>query len=293
MTGGPVPRQPGRAYPLLDAMKLLMALAVVEIHTKPAGVPDGPAGDFLLAAEGVVVPFFFIASGFLCFRSVGVADLAPGGPGERRARGACLRLLRLYAVWSLVYLPVSFFGLWLQGASPLKGALLLARGFLVVGENWCSWPLWYLLASAVGFALAWLMLRGGVPLRRILAASAALCVLGWGMEALYASGVAPEPLAKLLSLYFKAFVNVRNGLFEGFFYVVLGMCMGVRREGLVSLPAAVPAAVFAAAFAGCALVTPDQHLPFCALASAGLLLLSTRRAAGEGLPALRRASTVI
>lgn len=72
----------GRAHPVLDAMKFLMAFLVVEIHTKPLGVPEGLAGALLLAVEGLAAPFFFIASGFLCIRKADVEDFVAGGLSE-------------------------------------------------------------------------------------------------------------------------------------------------------------------------------------------------------------------
>lgn len=115
------------------------------------------------------------------------------------------------------------------------------------------------------------------------------------MQTLHESGVVATPLDALPMLYFnfKVLVNFRNGLFEGFFYIALGMCMGVHRARFGSLPAAVPIRPLFAAFAGFMFVSPDQHLPFCACAAACFFLITIRRTADQGRSVLRRTSTVV
>ncbi|WP_165249370.1 acyltransferase family protein [Adlercreutzia sp. ZJ141] len=151
------------SYPGIDVAKLVMAIVVVEIHTRPFGMLGGIAGSLLLAVENIAVPFFFIASGFLCFKGLSVADVVgKGAPKLFRVKGTALRILRLYVIWMLVYLPVDAFGAWLNGWGVAGFAARWARGFLLVGESVFSWPLWYLLAAAVSFAVIYLMLRGGL-----------------------------------------------------------------------------------------------------------------------------------
>ena len=148
-------------YPDLDLMKLAMAFFVVEIHTRPL------RDVFILETivEGLdvlAVPFFFIASAFLCFKGLSVGDfVVSGSKGSVRVRKTMGKLLQLYITWTVVFLPVTVFGAALQGTGVLDGFVSFARGALLIGENFCSWPLWYLLASVVAFALVYLLLRGG------------------------------------------------------------------------------------------------------------------------------------
>ena len=148
-------------YPGLDLMKLVMAFFVVEIHTRP--LRDVPAAEFIVGGiEVLAVPFFFIASAFLCFRGLSGEDFATAeSRGAVRVRKTTGKLLRLYLTWTILFLPVTVFGdvLWEKG---LLGSIVsFIKGTLFVGENFCSWPLWYLLASVVAFALVYLCLRGG------------------------------------------------------------------------------------------------------------------------------------
>jgi peptidoglycan/LPS O-acetylase OafA/YrhL len=172
----------GGAYPGLDVAKFLMALLVVEIHTNPFMVGEpGLATDVIRGIDCVAVPFFFIASGFLCFRKVDLDGFASAGSASAsRVKDTALRQLRMYLAWTALYLPITIWADVAAGNGPIKSALLFVRGTLLIGENQYSWPLWYLLASVVAFALVYLMLRGGVPLMRVLAASTAALLVGLG-----------------------------------------------------------------------------------------------------------------
>ena len=52
------------------------------------------------------------------------------------------KMLKLYTIWTLVYLPVNVFGYRLQGCDLVEAVLLWVRGILLVGEAAFSWPLW-------------------------------------------------------------------------------------------------------------------------------------------------------
>ena len=61
-------------YPDLDVAKLLMVFLVVEIHTRPLeafAIPE----KIIEGIDVIAVPFFFIASAFLCFRGLSEGGL--------------------------------------------------------------------------------------------------------------------------------------------------------------------------------------------------------------------------
>lgn len=283
------------SYPGIDAVKLFMALVVVEIHADPLGHLGGFAGRMLATVENVAVPFFFIASGFLCFRGLSASDVAgPDAPKLVRVRKTFLKLMRLYAIWTLVYLPVSVFGYWLQGCGPAEAVVLWLRGVLLVGEAAFSWPLWYLLAAAIGFALVYLILQGGGSPRHVLTVSLCVMLAGWGISTLHGWDGAPVFLSLPVKVYFAMFVTVRNGLFLGFFYIALGMVFGLRSDSLTSLRLSAVLATFVVGVAGCLLVSPAQNLLFCAITASGIFLLSARVVSDSpGFKLVRNLSTVV
>jgi peptidoglycan/LPS O-acetylase OafA/YrhL len=132
------------SYPGLDVVKFLMALLVVEIHTNPffVGGP-GLATDTVRGVDCLAVPFFFIASGFLCFRRVRLNEFSsPDSPSSVRVRKTLFRQLRMYLAWTVLYLPITVWADVAAGNSSLKSTLLFVRGTLLIGENQYSWPLW-------------------------------------------------------------------------------------------------------------------------------------------------------
>ena len=148
-------------YPHLDMVKLVMAFLVVQIHTNP--FVDIPAANFVAkGVQNLAVPFFFLASAFLCFRGLNIKGFSTASSVEStRVRKTIIKLLQLYIIWTVLYLPVTVFGSVLLERSLLRAVASFARGAVLVGENFCSYQLWYLLASVVAFALVYLFLRGG------------------------------------------------------------------------------------------------------------------------------------
>lgn len=283
-------------YPYLDLMKFLMALFVVEIHTRPL------KGFYFAETviEGIdvlAVPFFFLASGFLCFRDLNYASFDVGiSTGTERVRNTIFKLLRLYLIWTLLYLPLTIFGNVLLGKNLLHGSISFIRGTLFVGENYYSWPLWYLLASIVGFTLVFICLhRGGWRFRRIILFSLFLLFLGFGITYVQGCDDAPVNLAVPIRIYCRVFSSSRNGLFEGFFYIAAGAALGLKREQLNGVPLSLEFAIVALGLTGNYLVSNDAHLPFCVIASIGLFLLSVHRygANMNSCAPARRMSTII
>lgn len=133
----------------VDFLKAIMAICVVAIHTHPIPVLASSAWNsicntFLQHA----VPFFFITSGFLLHLKI------------KKKRDNKFEILveflqkniKLYLIWTIIYLPLTIYGLYIEGNLSLYGLVIFFRNLLIVGENYFSWPLWYLL-SLVFFAL--------------------------------------------------------------------------------------------------------------------------------------------
>ena len=127
----------------------------------------------------------------------------------------------------------------------------------------------------------------------VLALSAVALLLGQVVEVALGWEGAPAPIALLADLYGTAFVTARNGLFEGFFYVSVGMCIGLE-WGKRPLPRLGPTvACLTLGLAGCILVSPSAHLPFCAMFAIALFLLCVGCAGDSSRPWARKASTVV
>lgn len=204
-------------YRVLDVMKFVMAIVVVAIHTRPElSFSSLIVRNFFEAVYSIAVPFFFMASGFLLFRKI---SLPLTDEGKLRIKSYLKRMCKLYVLWTIVYFPLTVYGFYLDGISPLKAVAVFFRNFLLVGENYMSWPLWYLLALVVAVSIIYILLKLKVSKGWIVIISIMMALIGVGLDYCKENSLMPQ----ITDLYFTAFLKTRNGFFVGFLYVALGM----------------------------------------------------------------------
>lgn len=206
-----------KEYKVLDVMKFVMAIVVVAIHTRPEMSFSSPFVIRLFeSVYSIAVPFFFMASGFLLFRKI---SLPLNEEGEQRIKSYLKRMCRLYLVWTIIYLPLTIYGFYIDGLSPLKAIVVFFRNTLLVGENFMSWPLWYLLALIVAVSIIYILMKFKVSQTWIVIISVLMAFVGVGVNYCHDH----ELLNPLVDIYFKVFKNTRNGFFVGFLFVALGL----------------------------------------------------------------------
>ena len=211
-------------YRFLDIMKFVMAIVVVAIHTRPEiSFNSAFIRQNFEVIYSLAVPFFFIASGFLLFRKV---EFPLNADGSKRILGYLSRICRLYLLWTLIYLPLAIYGFWMEGIPPLKAAAVFLRNILLVGENYMSWPLWYLLAVIVAVGIIYSLLKLKVSKNGVLIIGVLMALVGVGLDYCHEHSL----MSPMTDIYFSLFLNTRNGIFVGFLYVALGMfCSTLQR----------------------------------------------------------------
>ena len=142
----------------LDYIKLVMAFLVVACHTHPLYPLDEGSliFQFCRALADIGVPFFFLSSGYMLFSACRDMD---DQVQRQYIKTYICRILRQYCLWSLIYLPISVFGYLSNGASLFGMAVAFMRNLLLVGQNFCSWQLWYLLSALWGSIFLLLLYR--------------------------------------------------------------------------------------------------------------------------------------
>ena len=221
----------------LDYIKLLMAVFVVALHTHPLFSLDSESVIFLFFKEmaDLAVPFFFLTSGyFLCLSCQGLAKEQQSGV----LRVYLKKIVIQYCLWSVIYLPISLYGYYSNGASLIGGILSLARNLVFKGENFLSWQLWYLLSTV--WAVLAIYLLGKIIKRKIWYVVLAVTVF---LIAQLLTAIAGEEthslpvvslIAKLVSL------TIGDGrVLLGFFYITMGMMFALKERYLplyVSVP---------------------------------------------------------
>lgn len=217
-----------KEYKVVDVMKLVMAIVVIAIHAHPE--LSSVSTLVIQVTEllySLAVPFFFMASGFLLFKKI---NLPLDDEGDQRIKRYLLKIVKLYLLWTIIYLPLSVLGFVNDGTSLMKSVLIFVRNVLLVGENFMSWPLWYLLALIVAVLIIWGLLKLRMPRRIILLLSVITALVGVGLDYCHENGM----FQTLTNPYFALFAKTRNGLFVGFLYVALGLvCSGVYKNQLI------------------------------------------------------------
>lgn len=217
-------------YNAVDLTKFLCSILVVTIHAGPrGGTQRADAINYFLRnyLARIAIPFFFVMAGYFLFRKTTLAefDLKP-------IKKYLLRMLRLYLIWSVIYLPMALYDLWMEESGVVSVALHYVRNVLFVGSYV---QLWYLNALIVAIVMVSFLLYRNVRIWKILVLAAGLYVcglLGQSWFGLIAPLKERAPhIWFLLRQLKKVMISTRNGVFEGFLFVSMGMCFayfGVR-----------------------------------------------------------------
>lgn len=206
-------------YNSIDVIKVCMSILVVAIRTHPEYDFAEITKDLIRGVYTIVVPFFFIASGFLVWHNIANASI---DKKEERLKKWISKTIRLYMVWTAIYLPFTIYGFWHDGTSVVKSALVFARNVLLIGENYLSCPLWYLLGMLVAGVVTFLIVVVWKMKMTVLYVVATLFAVGGVLldycnEHMYMQTIT-EP-------YYKLFQTTRNGFFEGIPYITIGIAI--------------------------------------------------------------------
>lgn len=133
------------------------------------------------------------------------------------------KVLRLYVIWSIIYLPLTFCGWIIEGNREPAYLLCCVRNFILVGENFYSWALWYLNGLVFALILIDLLLRK-FSIKQIVKFGSVMYVLGIILTMFEGHlNKLPMIVSAAVKLYFAAFVTTRNGLFQSLIFVSIGM----------------------------------------------------------------------
>jgi len=213
-------------YNCIDAVKLIMAVLVIGCHTNPL---DGCTNPYLVipvhSLLQTAVLFFFLCTGFFLGKKI---KSVPSDQRQALIRGALVKNIKLYVSWSAIYMPLALVYFYASGYSVFKAVASYLRGFLLVGQNYNSWMLWYLLSCIYALLFIRLLLKRGMPLSGITAWGGIVFLLGMLLTELIGySGALPASVMAVRQLLSKTLESGR--IFTGFFYLPMGMLLAERR----------------------------------------------------------------
>lgn len=130
-----------------------MAIVVVAIHTHPIQKSFNFFNQFIyFPFIELAVPYFFLVTGFFLSNKEGKST-------EENNHTLILFIKKIglmYVIWSLIYLFINIYGFVIEDEKLEHGIVIFIKNFLFTGENYYSWPLWYLL-SCIYFAIILLL----------------------------------------------------------------------------------------------------------------------------------------
>lgn len=231
-----------KRYCSLDVLKWAMSLVVIAQHTHPFEHIDNPVFlRFQTMLFSLSVPVFFLCSGFFLFRKREESESVT----VLRVKRWALNALRLYLLWTAVYLPCTLYEYFTDGKSFPVDLYLLVQGTLLGGAHFYSWHLWYLLAVFYGGGLLYLMMKHNWSEKAVFAVSLLLFTMGTVMSDLVNFPCGHPAAALIRNGIVRTFGSGR--MFTAPLYLFLGGWIS-RRKILPSgkLSAAVLAAAFLA-----------------------------------------------
>jgi len=229
-----------REFKGIDVTKFILALLVVAGHTHPFKGITSPLfleiwNDILF----LVVPYFFMAAGFFLFSKV----------YKKQDKSYQLeviwpylkKLIKLYVYWTIIFLPITIWNFATNDLPFQKDIVLFIRGTFFFGENYYSWPLWFLLSMIYAIAFIYLLILINLRLKTIFAISIVVFVMAITFNYLVL-GKSENSYLLALGKGIK-YLFLTGRLFTSMFYLLVGGLIAMGKIKLSSLTMLVLAAV--------------------------------------------------
>ena len=205
-------------YNFVDVCKFIMAVMVVIIHGQPL-LDVSKEWNFYLSGgiTRVGVPYFFMASGFFLFKKFPDGVLV-----KEKIEKYCKRLLKLYLVWTVVYLPMIAYMI-IKAPNNTEKSLAFLKNFLLNGS--VVYHLWYLYASVVAVVAIYCLWHREKGIWQIILTGGILYLIpifATGYYGLYVYFVPEESPVNAVLLSIGELFGAINGLTEGMFFMAIG-----------------------------------------------------------------------
>ena len=203
-----------KQYGTVDIVKFFCALLIVCAHYI-SEYTEGRISALIEYASSlyvIVVPFFFVCSGFLLFSKLQTVEDGKGGIVLNYIK----RNLVMYAGWSIIYFVFKLLSWFRYGCSAREILQYILNAIFYSTYS----TIWFLPALCVGVWLTWKFIEN--ERYKFLIATAGILYLVGTLGVSYSFLIKGTFLENVLEVYNFVFVSTRNGLFNGFPFVALG-----------------------------------------------------------------------
>ncbi len=216
-----------KRYNSIDLVKFLMAFAVVAIHTNPmVNCSNESLVEVYDIVVNLAVPFFFLASGYLL--SSKMCYPFNDDRSVKRVRNSAKRIAKMYLCWMLVYTPLAIYHFIDEGTPLVLCVFEYVKGFVFLGEQYNSWPLWYLLSMCYALLAIGFLLSKKVGAERLLLVAMIASVVCVSFDYLSSSeDVMSVPLKAMKKVIG---ISIGSGrIFKGLVFIPIGMFLFHKR----------------------------------------------------------------
>ena len=214
-----------RHYSAIDIAKFILAFFIVGAHADPMKYCTNQV--ILTLYRCLVqsaVPFFFLAAGFLLVKSAEAKSVDL----RTAIHQQLVKTIKLYCIWHVIYLPLAIYHFYTNDYSVLRAVLVTIRAVLLVGKNFYSDILWYLLSTIYAFAFISLLLKRRLSVPCITACCVPVYLFGTFFNYIIRYG---KRLSSLSYVLFKGidFAFTSGRIFTGFLFIALGMLIAQKK----------------------------------------------------------------
>lgn len=206
-----------KSFPAIDLFKFIMAIFVVAIHTEPfINCTNKYICNFFNNIFQVAVPFFFLSTGFLL---------------QKKNESNCyedifgkyiVKIIKLYLIWSIIYLPLAIIDYKAKSYSFIKGVIVYFKDFIFIGQHYNSWILWYLLSTIYACIFIRWLLKSGLTVKKITCIGFFFLLFANSIDLLFFYKDYTTDKGSVLGIYSLLFGR-QGRLFRSFFYIPMGM----------------------------------------------------------------------
>lgn len=206
-----------QSYASIDVVKFIMAMIVVAIHVHPLEYVDNEIIKIgFKIISPCAVPFFFLVTGYFLGKKLIYKTWTDN---KLILNKTISKTIKMYVIWSIVYLPLAIWDYVYNEHSFWTDILSYIHGFLLVGDHYNSWILWYLLSAIYGFIFIFFFIRRGTSKKNILLYATVMLLIGHALSAFCAyQGVFPKFLITIQKCLYGT-----GRLATGVFYISLGL----------------------------------------------------------------------
>ena len=215
-----------KKYNTIDIFKFIMAIFVIAIHTNLMNTDQYPLYSLLVKCA---VPYYFMCTGFLLMNKI---------KKEKSElfiiKKYIYKIIKLYIIWSIIYLPITIYSFinTPHNHNLILSIIITIMKYFTIGEQYFSWPLWYLLAIIYSLMVLYFLNRFKLNRKIIFLISIVLFIIGYIYDYMIINiEMFNGTILSILNIL-KSIIGNSGRILQGLFYIYLGMLLYDKQKNI-------------------------------------------------------------